>query len=82
MKAQGISYKSAGENIIGGYGNAMHSYNGWVNSSGHRTNLLNSSFNHLGVGFALGGTYGNYGTQNFLENSIVFKSIEYSEGPL
>lgn len=65
MKAQGISYKSAGENIIGGYGNAMHSYNGWVNSSGHRTNLLNSSFNHLGVGFALGGTYGNYGTQNF-----------------
>lgn len=65
MKAQGISYKSAGENIIGGYGNAMHSNNGWVNSSGHRKNMLNSSFNYLGVGFALGGTYGNYGTQNF-----------------
>lgn len=65
MKAQGISYKSAGENIIGGYGNAMFSNNGWVNSSGHRKNMLNSSFNYLGVGFALGGTYGNYGTQNF-----------------
>ena len=65
MKKQGISYKSAGENIIGGYGNAMFSNNGWLNSSGHRKNLLNSSFTHLGVGFALGGSYGDYGTQNF-----------------
>ena len=65
MTAEGISYRSAGENIIGGYGNALYSVNGWVNSSGHRSNLLSTSFTKLGAGFALGGSYGNYCTQNF-----------------
>lgn len=65
MKAQGIQYRSNGENIIGGYGNALFSSNGWMNSSGHRTNMLNKSFTYLGVGYALGGSYGNYATQNF-----------------
>ncbi len=65
MKAQGISYRSSGENIIGGYGNALHSSNGWMNSSGHRSNMLNKSFTYLGVGYALGGSYENYATQNF-----------------
>lgn len=65
MKAQGINWTSYGENIIGGYGNAMFSSNGWINSSGHRSNILKSSFTHLGVGFVLGGSYGNYATQNF-----------------
>lgn len=68
MKAQGISYRSNGENIIGGYGNALFSSNGWMNSSGHRSNMLNKSFTYLGVGYALGGTYGNYATQNFYSN--------------
>jgi len=68
MKAQGISYRSNGENIIGGYGNALFSSNGWMNSSGHRSNMLNKGFTYLGVGYALGGTYGNYATQNFYSN--------------
>jgi len=65
MAAEGISYRAAGENIIGGYGNALYSVNGWVNSSGHRSNMLNTSFTNLGAGYALGGSYGNYCTQNF-----------------
>lgn len=68
MKAQGISYRSNGENIIGGYGNALFSSNGWMNSSGHRSNMLNKGFTYLGVGYALGGSYGNYATQNFYSN--------------
>lgn len=68
MKAQGISFTMAGENIIGGYGNALYSSNGWMNSSGHRSNMLNSSYNHLGVGYVLGGSYGNYATQNFFKS--------------
>ncbi len=68
MKAQGISYRSNGENIIGGYGNALFSSNGWMNSSGHRSNMLNKGFTYLGVGYALGGAYGNYATQNFYSN--------------
>ena len=65
LKAQGISFTASGENIIGGYGNALHSSNGWMNSSGHRSNLLHKSFQYLGVGYVLGGSYGNYATQNF-----------------
>lgn len=68
MTAQGIDYRSYGENIIGGYGNAMYSSNGWMNSSGHRANLINKTFTHLGVGYVLGGSYRDYGTQNFFSN--------------
>lgn len=67
MKAQGISFTMAGENIIGGYGNALYSTNGWINSNGHRNNILNSSYNYLGVGYVFGGSYGNYATQNFFK---------------
>ncbi len=51
-----------GENIAAGYGSAEAVMNGWMNSSGHRANILNCSYNHLGVGHSSGG---NYWTQLF-----------------
>ena len=51
-----------GENIAAGYGSAEAVMNGWMNSSGHRANILNCSYNHLGVGLSSGG---NYWTQLF-----------------
>ena len=51
MKAYGINYRTAGENIAKGYNSAASVVNGWMNSSGHRANILNSSFNTLGVGY-------------------------------
>lgn len=51
MRAYGINYRSAGENIAKGYNSAASVVNGWMNSSGHRANILNSSFNTLGVGY-------------------------------
>lgn len=51
MKAYGINYRTAGENIAKGYNSAQSVVNGWMNSSGHRANILNSSFNTLGVGY-------------------------------
>lgn len=51
MKAYGISYRTAGENIAKGYNSAASVVNGWMNSPGHRANILNSSFNTLGVGY-------------------------------
>lgn len=67
IKAQGISWMTYGENIDAGYGNGISAYNGWVNSSGHRANILRSSFTHLGVGFAYNSSssYRTYGTENF-----------------
>ena len=72
LKAQGVTdYTTAGENITGGYGSLLVSggigaYNSWVNSSGHRGNLL-GSFTSLGVGcgYNAGGLYRFYATQVF-----------------
>lgn len=68
MRNQGISYSTAGENIAAGtamYGFSAH--HGWINSSGHRNNMLNSNYANLGVGAAYSttGLYNFYYTQNF-----------------
>lgn len=57
MKSFGISYKSAGENIARGQSTPEAVVNAWMNSSGHRANILNSSFTEIGVGYASGGSY-------------------------
>ncbi len=57
MKSFGISYRSAGENIARGQATPEAVVNAWMNSSGHRANILNSSFTHIGVGYVEGGRY-------------------------
>lgn len=63
MKSFGITYKTAGENIAKGYKTPEAVVNGWMNSSGHRANILNSSFTRIGVGYVQNG---NYWTQMFI----------------
>lgn len=46
----GISYRSVGENIAYGYSTPAQVVNGWMNSAGHRANILSSSFTGIGVG--------------------------------
>ncbi len=64
MIAAGIDYMVAAENIAAGYTNAFSSHSGWVNSPGHRLNLVRD-VEYLGVGVYFGGKYLNYYTQNF-----------------
>ena len=52
MKDAGISYSYAGENIAKGQASPQSAMNGWMNSSGHRENILGSSFTHIGTGVA------------------------------
>ncbi len=59
----GISYKSAGENIARGYATPEAVVNGWMNSSGHRANILNPSYTHIGIGYV---SDGKYWTQMFI----------------
>lgn len=59
----GISYRSAGENIAQGYSTPEAVVTGWMNSSGHRANILNSSFTHIGIGYD---SNGHYWTQMFI----------------
>ncbi|MBQ6697769.1 MAG: S-layer homology domain-containing protein [Oscillospiraceae bacterium] len=69
MEAQGIDWSYCGENIAGGTIRYLgfHSFDGWVNSSGHRTNMLKEPFTYLGVGIAYdqSSKYTYYHTQNF-----------------
>ncbi len=51
LKTFGISYSAAGENIAKGQTTPQEVMNSWMNSSGHRANILNSSYNCIGVGF-------------------------------
>ena len=51
MKRFGINYRSAGENIAQGQRNPQEVMNSWMNSSGHRANILNPSFNQVGIGY-------------------------------
>lgn len=59
----GISYRSAGENIARGYATPQAVVNGWMNSSGHRANILGASYTRIGVGYV---SSGNYWTQMFI----------------
>jgi uncharacterized protein YkwD len=58
-----------GENAAAGYGTPESVMNGWMNSSGHRANILNPSTKSIGVGFYQGsGDYHSYWVQDFGTN--------------
>ena len=57
IKNFGISYKTAGENIAKGQKTAEDVFNAWMNSSGHRANILNKNFTQMGIGYTSGNTY-------------------------
>ncbi len=65
IKKFGISYKTAGENIAGNSSNSG-AVNAWMNSEGHRANILNSSFNYTGVGVVKSPKYGKVYVQMFM----------------
>lgn len=67
IKAFGISYSAAGENIAAGQTTAKQVVESWMNSTGHRQNILSKNFTHIGVGYASGGSYRHYWTQMFLK---------------
>lgn len=67
MKAFDISYLAAGENIAAGQSTPIHVMTGWMNSEGHRKNILEEDFTHIGIGFVEGNQgYYYYWTQMFL----------------
>lgn len=62
LQRGGVSYRSAGENIAWNYVDAIDAHHGWLNSAGHRKNIVEESFTHLGVGIVE-----KYYTQNFVK---------------
>ena len=62
MKSFGVKYRAAGENIACGQRTPSEVVSAWMNSKGHRANILNASFTKIGVGYV---SSGNYWTQMF-----------------
>ncbi|SKC75996.1 CAP-associated domain-containing protein [Maledivibacter halophilus] len=68
MKENNLDFIMAGENIAAGQPSAIFAHECWMNSKGHRKNIL-GDFKKLGVGLYFGGTYHIYYTQNFFTPS-------------
>lgn len=63
MRDFGVSYKTAGENIAQGQRTAQEVVQAWMNSEGHRKNIMSKDFTHIGVGHEQSG---NHWTQMFI----------------
>ena len=63
MKTFGISYRTAGENIAMGYSTPENVVEAWMNSAGHRANILNPAYTEIGVGYVKDG---HVWTQHFI----------------
>ena len=66
LQQYGVSYRSAGENIAAGQTTPQEVMNSWMNSSGHRANIMNPNYTELGVGYYKGGSYRYYWVQLFI----------------
>lgn len=62
LEAYGVQYRSSGENIAAGQQTVSEVMDAWMNSPGHRANILNASYTDMGIGVAYGGEYGIYWT--------------------
>lgn len=65
LKAQGVSFSGAGENIAWGQKSPEEVMNAWMNSDGHRANILNNRFKNIGVGYYQDERGVNYWVQLF-----------------
>jgi len=63
IRAFGLTYRTAGENIAYGQRTPQAVVNAWMNSNGHRANILNASYTQIGVGYV---SSGHYWTQMFI----------------
>ena len=63
MKQFGITYKTAGENIAEGQRTPQEVMQAWMNSQGHRENILKREYTHIGVGYC---EQGNHWVQMFI----------------
>ncbi|XJZ28784.1 CAP domain-containing protein [Bacillota bacterium Lsc_1132] len=57
MRDFGVTYRTAGENIAMGQPTAQQVVNAWMNSEGHRKNILSPNYTNIGVGYTKAGNY-------------------------
>jgi uncharacterized protein YkwD len=62
----GVGYGAAGENIAMGQSSPQNVVNDWMNSEGHKANILNSNYKNIGVGVAMDNNGSLYWVQMFI----------------
>ena len=65
LAEQKVSYRRAGENIAWGQRSPEEVVNAWMNSAGHRANIMNAGFTRIGVGYYQNAKGVNYWSQLF-----------------
>ena len=65
LAAAGYTWRAYGENLASGQRNASQAVTGWMNSPGHRANIMNSMFTEIGIGYATDSTGRPYYVQVF-----------------
>lgn len=65
MEQAGYTYSTAGENIAAGSPDAAGTMAQWMSSDGHCSNIMNPTFEHVGVGYHPGGEHDHLWTQTF-----------------
>jgi len=65
LKSYGVTYKAAGENIAGNSTNSG-AVNAWMNSEGHKANILSNNYNYTGLGVVSSPKYGKIYVQMFI----------------
>lgn len=68
-------WSSLAENIAAGYTTPENVMSGWMNSSGHKANILSTSNREIGVGYWPGGSYGHYWVQDFGRRDSVYPVV-------
>ncbi|GAA4944533.1 hypothetical protein GCM10025331_34660 [Actinoplanes utahensis] len=65
VTAEGYRWRGVAENVAAGYTSAASVMDGWMNSPGHKANILNCGYTEIGVGLAKSSSGTLYWTQNF-----------------
>ncbi|WP_394918422.1 CAP domain-containing protein [uncultured Robinsoniella sp.] len=65
LAENGVDYRGSGENIAWGQRSPEEVMKGWMNSEGHRANILNKNFKYIGVGYHVNSNGTGYWTQLF-----------------
>lgn len=74
----GYAYTFAGENLAASNENDISVVDGWLNSPGHRANLLNAEFSDIGLGIASKDSYGEYQNVYFIVALYAVPAVDKS----
>lgn len=79
--AAGYSYQTAGENLAYGFTSSSDTITGWMNSAGHRANILNTSFSEVGFGIIDIANYQGNGAQTLVVAMYALPTVVAAPAP-